>query len=166
MKKIFLFLAMAGMAAFTTGCSNDDDVDRDTISEVFERTVTFSGPNFSAVVPLNPTIFDSDVILVYRRTVDVDGFAVWQSIPRTIYFDNGGEIDYDFNFTLGDVQIFMQSNGLADLNNLPAYTQNQRFRIVIVPGYFANTIDTSDYNAVINALEQNGGNTHVQTIER
>lgn len=165
MKKIFLFLAVASAAVFT-GCSNDDNVgtyvDNDTYSEVFERNITFTGPNYSAVVPLTPAIYDSDVILVYRRAVDNTGVTVWQPIPRTIYFDNGGELDYDFNFTSGDVQIFMQNNNLVDLSTVPAYTQNQTFRIVIVPGYFSGTVDVNNYDAVIHALEGQGNEITIE----
>ncbi len=167
MKKIFLFLAMAGMAAFTTGCSNDDDIDRDTISEVFER----SGVNFQldpldgryfALVPLDPPIYNSDVILVYRRNVDGNAI-VWSPVPQTIFLGGTSEVNYDFNFTTNDVQLIL--DGTIDIGTAPEFRLNQTFRIVIVPGYFANTIDTSDYNAVMSALEQKGGDVHVKTIE-
>ncbi len=164
MKKIFLFLAMAGMAAFT-GCS-DDDPDNDTISQVIEITNVDFLPsnNFTIFYEFAGPTFDSDVVLVYRLD-NVDGFDVWQQIPRTIFLPGGGEVDYDFNFTANDVEIFMASNDLADLTALPELTQNQIFRIVRVPGYFANTLDTSDYNAVMSALQTNGG-ADIQTIEK
>ncbi|WP_129583100.1 hypothetical protein [Flavobacterium cyanobacteriorum] len=160
MKKIFLFFAFAGMAVFT-GCDNDDDVvytDNDTISQVIELTnVDFNaGNNFTIFYQFAPPTFDADVVLVYRL-VNVDGFDVWQQIPRTIYLNNGGEVDYDFNFTADDVEIFMQSNEFADLNALPGLTQNQIFRIVRVPGFFANTVNVNSYDAVIEALGQQGG---------
>lgn len=165
MKKIFLFLALAGTAFFTS-CSSDDNADFDTIAQVIETPpLDFNaGGDFANLVTFGGPIYDSDVVLVYRLA-RVNNFDVWQPLPRTIYFNNGGEIDYDFNFTSSDVEIFMQSNEFADLNALPAYTQNQIFRIVRVPGYFANTIDISDYNAVMNALESNGG-VDIKTIER
>jgi hypothetical protein len=165
MKKIFLLLAMAGTVAFT-GCNNDDDrPDKDTISPVIELdNVDFtSANNFTVFYEFGGEIFDADVVLVYRL-INVEGFDVWQQIPRTLYLDNGGEIDYDFNFTPNDVEIFMGANDLANLNALPGYTQDQIFRIVKVPGYFAGTVDVNNYDAVMSALESNGN--EVQVIER
>ncbi|MGV3461037.1 MAG: hypothetical protein ACO1N9_11365 [Flavobacterium sp.] len=165
MKKIFLFITVASTAFFAS-CSNDDDVntDYDTYPESFDITnVDFTaGNNYSYLVPLDPPIFNSDVVLVYRRTVD-DGFSVWQSIPRTLYLDAGDEIDYDFNFTADDVSIFMGSN--FDLALAPEFTQNQTFRIVLVPAFVAQNIDTDNYDAVMSALQdyKNGG---VPSIEQ
>ena len=63
-------------------------------------------------------------------------------------------MDYNFDFTRYDVSIFLDANfPLVDLSS--AWTQNQTFRIVIVPGYFSNRsatqVDLNDYDAVIQA---------------
>ena len=165
MKKIFLLLAFAGTAAFTS-CTSDDDGrvynDSDTISEVIETPpLTFNAAGeFSKVVEFNGPTYDSDVVLVYRLTTD-GNINVWQQIPRTIFLNTGGEVDYDFNFTEHDVRIFMLSNDLADLNNLPALTNNQVFRIVRVPGYFVNGVDVNNYDAVMSAITANGNEVPV-----
>lgn len=164
MKKIFLFLAVASTTFFTS-CNNDDDrPDNDTFPESFDVNVDFlAADNYSVLVPLNPPIINSDVVLVYRRTVK-DGYAVWQQIPRTIYFDDGAEIDYDFNFDSQSVELTMTREG-ADLSALPQYTLNQTFRIVLVPAFVAQNVDTDNYDAVMSAVQEynNGG---VPSIEK
>lgn len=161
MKKIFLFLAVAS-ASFFASCSSDDDaptyIDNDTYAESFEVTRDFTAGNgYSNVIILDPPIFNSDVVLVYRRTID-EGFAVWQQIPRTVYPTSGGEVDYDFNFDSETVKIFMLQEG-ADLSVLPQYTLNQTFKIVLVPAFVAQNVDTNNIDAVMSAVQEykNGG---------
>ena len=159
MKKIFLLLTV-GIISLTS-CNNDDDFvnttpvgDGDTIGETIDLTgvnLTFD-PNtgrYAIVYPFEPAIFDSDVVLVYRRTLD-DGFNVWQPIPRTLYFDNGDELDYDFNFSANDVLIYATGN--FDLGFAPGFTQNQQFRIVIVPSDFATDLSGVSYDEVARKL--------------
>lgn len=168
MKKIFLFLAVASIAFFTS-CNNDDDinnsyVDNDTYAESFDVNVDFLAPdNYSVLIPLDPPIFNSDVVLVYRRTTDNEGFAVWQQIPRTIFLPGDAEIDYDFNFDSETVQIFMTQEG-ADLSALPQYTLNQTFKIVLVPAFVAQNVDTNNIDAVMSAVHEynNGGVPSIQ----
>jgi hypothetical protein len=167
MKKILILLSTVGLLSLTGCNTNDDDFDNDTFSEVFElNDVDFTPDNngrYSVLVPLDPVIYDSDVILVYRSVVD-DGFVVWQPIPRTLYLDNGDEVDYDFNFTTDDLLLYMGST--YDLAATPQFTQNQVFRIVIVPGYFSSTVDTNNYDAVMSALSEKAGKqVEVQSIK-
>lgn len=169
MKKITLILALIGMVTLQS-CSNDDDVDRDTISEVFElRNVNFGadGNNtFSIYQALTPQIYASDVILIYRLAGTIDSSTpIWQQIPRTLYLPQG-ELDYDFDFSKEDFTIY--AGGTYDLTQTPSYLSNQTFRIVIVPGYFSEgkmaakkNIDYSDYNAVIKAFNINDSKVKV-----
>lgn len=158
MKKITLILAFIGMITLQ-GCSNNDTIDKDTYSEVFElRKINFGfvgGNSYSIYQTLNPQLFDSDVILIYRLSGIIGANTpIWQQIPRTLYLPQG-ELDYDFDFSKEDFTIYADGN--YPLNQTPSYLTSQTFRIVIVPGYFANKagakkIDYSDYNAVIKAL--------------
>lgn len=152
MKKIFLLFISLGLVTFT-GCSSDDDhvhQDNDTISEVFQIIVDFqqnADGEFSVVYPLNPSIYDSDMVLVYRRFGSFEGSTIWELIPRTIYLNDGNEVDYDFNFTAQDILLYMGAT--FDLNTAPEFTQNQTFRVVIIPGYDTTArVDFSDYNKV------------------
>jgi hypothetical protein len=158
MKKITLLLAFIGMIGLQSCTINDDDdvvVDNDTISEVLEVTTSFSNSNnFSRLVTINPPIYASDMILVYHLYDVLNGQDVWRLMPQTYYLSNGREIDYNFDFTRSDVSLFMDSN--FDLNTVPSLTQNQTFRIVIVPGSFSgrysNQVDFKDYQSTIKML--------------
>ena len=158
MKKIILLLAFSTILTLGS-CSNNDDVDTDTISEVFElRNINFGfDPNngYTIYQTLNPQIFASDVLLIYRLSGTIDSSTpIWQQIPRTLYLPQG-ELDYDFDFSKEDFTIY--AGGNYDLTLTPSYLTSQTFRIVIVPGYFSNKVgakklDYSDYNAVIKVL--------------
>ena len=171
MKKIFLLLSIVSVFGLT-GCNSDDDkTDFDTYPEVFDTQPLSFTPDqngrYSALVTLNPAILGTDVVSVYRRTTD-DGFTVWEPIPTTLYLPNGNaedlEIDYRFNFTTNDVQLYMQST--FDLATAPSYTQNQVFRIVLIPGYIAQNLDTNNYDAVMSAVKDaNNGAVTIKTIK-
>lgn len=164
MRKIFLLLSAIGTLIFTS-CGSDD-VGPDTYSEVFDVVDVDFAPEagtsrYTAVVELDPIIYSTDVILVYREIED-NGFVVWQPLPRTLYF-GADELDYDFNFRQQDVMLIMDAN--FDLAEVPEYTQNQVFRIVIVPGWMAQSLDTNDYNAVMSAMEQQNGPIEIKTLK-
>ena len=155
MKKILLLFTAVGFFSLT-GCNNDDDrVDNDTIAEVFEvDNVDFSSANLvnSITIPLNPTIFTSDVVLVYRLSGTDNGDDVWEPLPSTYNFTDGGTLQYYFDFSIRSVVVYLESN--FNTSNETGYTQNQVFRVVIVPGYFSKgtaKVDYKDYNAVMTA---------------
>ena len=157
MKKITLLIAFIGMITLQSCTVNEeqDNVDNDTIAEVFEVTRSFNtGNNFSTFVDLGTPIFASDMILVYHLYDVVGGQDVWRLMPQTYYLNDGGEVDYNFDFTRNDVSIFLGAN-FPLINLSSAWTQNQIFRIVIIPGYLSNRsavqVDFNDYDAVIQA---------------
>ena len=159
MKKFTLVLAFIGMITLGSCSTNNDDVDNDTISEVFElRNVNFgfdAQNGYNIYQTLNPQIRLDDVILIYRLSGTIDSSTpIWQQIPRTLYL-NEGELDYDFDFSREDFTIY--AGGTYDLSLTPNFLNNQTFRIVIIPGYFSNKmkgggVDLSDYKAVVKAL--------------
>lgn len=157
MKKIITLLAVVGMFSLQSCTTTTDTnyVDNDTISEVFEVTTSFNlTNNYSKTVLLNPPIFTSDVVLVYRLAGTYQGRDVWKLLPETHYFNDGTmDFGYDFDFTTNDVNIFMVGNDLLTVTD--QYRLNQVLRIVIVPGSFATSFDTSNYAAVISALNIN-----------
>lgn len=170
MKKIFLFLAVAS-TAFLSSCSSDDDVnngyvDNDTYAESFDVNVNLTldaTGRYSVLVPLDPAIYNSDVVLVYRRMIDNEGFTVWQPIPNTIFLGGVDEVNYDFNFTPNDVSLI--ADGTINLAANPQFTVNQTFRIVLVPAFVAQNVDTDNIEAVMSAVQEynNGG---VPSIEQ
>jgi hypothetical protein len=163
-----------------TGCSNDDDndVDRNTVAEVFQIRGSFDfdrdlGWFIQGV--LDPRIRESDNLLIYRLSgINETGKDVWQQIPRTYYLnadmDGDGyidELDYYFDFSVEDFMIY--AGGTYDLKYTPDLIRNQTFRIVIIPGEFYATrqkdsVDYSDYEAVIKYY--NIDDSKIKVIER
>jgi len=163
MKKILLLFTALG-ALTLSSCSNDDDVKSDTIGEVFEVNNVFftAAGNYSITVPLDPVIYNNDVVLVYRLTgSDAQGNDVWSITPNIVYND-AGEARYTSDFSINSVVIYLDSD--YDITLTPQLLQNQVFRIVIVPGSSngqaksAKVADYSDYNAVIKQYGINESN--------
>jgi hypothetical protein len=159
MKKITLVLAFIGTTMLnsctTENIIAEDIQDNDTVAEVFElRNVNFvsvGGGVYEIFRQLNPNILSSDQILIYRMSATVNSTTpIWQMIPRTIYFSNGDELDYDFDFSRVDFSI--TASGTYDLSTRPIYLNNQTFRIVIVPGYFSGRYDASNIYTVMNLI--------------
>src|SRR5699024_10966460 len=111
------------------------------LGQVFETTVSFNpGNNFSAIVdfPSNVEVYEADAVLVYllEEVVD-DNVDVWTPLPQTYFVDGFGTMIYSFNHTFLDVNVFLDGDFyLGDLS--PTFTQNQTFRIAVVPSEFAN----------------------------
>lgn len=156
MKKILLFLAFVGITGLT-GCEGPEGPQGPAgpEAEVFELLNVdfgFSNGGYNIYRTLNPNIYDSDNILIYRLSGTIDPQTpIWQPIPRTLFLPQG-EFDYDYDFSPEDFTIY--AGGDYDISTTPQYLENQTFRIVIIPGYFSNrgvSVDTSDYNAVIQA---------------
>jgi hypothetical protein len=153
MKRIITLFAIVGMIAFS-GCTTTDDLDSDTIAEVFElKNINFDYngiDGYTIYRTLNPQIFPSDVILIYRLTGTIDASTpIWQQIPRTLYTSQG-ELDYDFDFSKEDFTIY--AGGNYNLALTPQFLNNQTFRIVIVPASFSKTLNTNNYISVMKAL--------------
>ncbi len=166
MRKIVTLFAVIGLMAFSSCSNNDDDVDNDTISEVYEvSNVNFTSTNqYNPVIPLNPAIFESDMVLVYRLAGTDGGRDVWKLIPENYYLADGTlDFGFDYDFTISDVSIYMVGRDLGGVVN--SFRLNQIFRIVIIPGFVTtgtaksvNKADFSDYNEVIKRYNINGGN--------
>ncbi|SFI84816.1 hypothetical protein SAMN05421638_1168 [Kaistella treverensis] len=160
MKKYFL-VALLGIFSFgaLTSCTDrNDDVlvqDNDTYSVVLDINSTnfVKDANNQYTISRNFTspLFNTDVVLIYRKAgTGTDGSPVWQLIPRTIYLSNGRELDYDFDFTKNDIQIYADGN--YDVSTTPEYLNNQTFRVVLVPtssGMKNASVNYNDYYSVI-----------------
>jgi len=158
MKKLITLLAVIGMFAFQ-GCAGPEGPpgvpgQDGLIAEVFElKNVNFSynaTDGYNIYQKLTPTIYDSDVILIYRLAGTINSNTpIWQQIPRTLLLPQG-ELYYDFDFSKEDFTIF--AGGTFNLSTTPQYLNNQTFRIVILPGSFSASLNTSNYAAVMSAL--------------
>lgn len=158
MKKITLIVAFIGMITLQScSTSNDNNIDNDTISEVFEYTNVNFLPNDYSVVLIYPhSILSSDMVLVYRLSGSFQGEDIWKLLPETYYFDDGTlDLRYDFDFTRFDAELHLEGFDLAGVSN--GYKLNQIFRVVVVPGYFGKNskMNLNDYKAVIKVLNIN-----------
>jgi hypothetical protein len=158
MKRIYLLLAVVGLTTLSS-CDGDQGP-AGPESEVFElQNVNFQldqNNEYTIFQQLNPGIFNSDNILIYRLSGTINPQTpIWQLIPRTLFLTGafaGEELDYDFDFSAVDFTIY--AGGTYDLSETPQFIQNQTFRIVIIPGYFSKNpdLDFEDYNSVIKAF--------------
>ena len=146
-------------------CANDDDINTDTIGQTFEisnvdfiTTDGFQGV-VNVVVPSNIAVFESDVPLVFILdpvATAANGVDVFEPLPRSFFFNNGGFAQYRFNFIFDDatgifdLDLVLESDDFDALGN--DFTQNQIFRIVIVPSEFAETHNTDNLNTVLSEL--------------
>lgn len=104
--------------------------------------------------PSTIEVFESDLVLVYilfDQTEDNNGepVDVWRLLPQTLLVDQG-LLQYNFDHTFFDVNIFLEAD--FDLSLLlPGDTDNQVFRIAVVPGELASksNLDHSNIEAVM-----------------
>lgn len=156
MKKIILlFTAIIGLSSLQSCEVNDVRENQIFEAEVYEFPASFNNSQFSVIGNFSRNIYDSDHILIYRLYGKDGGADVWRLIPQTIYFTNGDNFDYNYDFTKRDFRIFLEGN--FDLNTLndnhwDSYIMRQIFRVVVVPGRFQYKMDFSDYDNTIKAL--------------
>jgi hypothetical protein len=134
------------------------------IGSVFEVEGDFTPGNDYTLFyefPSNFEIYDGDLVLVYILWEVSNGTDVWRLLPQTVVLDDG-VLQYNFDYTLGDVQIFLE--GTTDFGNLlPAETDDQIFRIAVLPAELAKnkSIDVTDFNAVAKSI-----NVNLNSIQR
>lgn len=156
MKKITLLLVFIGMISLQ-GCTIEDNsgyVDYDTYSQAFEVTRSFAPQNdFSSLVTFSQPIFASDVVLVYLLwDVENDGTPIWRLMPQTVQLFEG-DLQYNYDFTRFDVNLFLNSLDFPLTILGPEWTQNQTFRIVLVPAAFGGKLDYTNYESVMQNLK-------------
>jgi len=162
MKKLTSFLLLlAGITLFSCegpmgppGVPGQDGTS--LIGTVFEMQGDFRASNNYELYfdfPQNFEIYDTDVVLVYIlwEVANVNGNQtdVWRLLPQTVVL-NDGVLQYNFDYTVADVKIFLE--GSTDFNNLlPAETDNQIFRIAVLPADFMaqKSIDINDFNSLL-----------------
>jgi hypothetical protein len=152
MKRITLILAVIGMITLGS-CSSQDDVDNDTIAQVFEyENVDFLPNDYTVTLNYPYEIFTSDMVLVYRLSGSFGGDDVWKLLPETNYFDDGTlDYRYDYDFTVLNAQVNIEGFDLPGLSS--SVTQDQILRVVVIPAAFGKkaSVDFNDYNAVVKA---------------
>ena len=164
MKTITSLLLILGII-LTTSCEGpvgppgppgDDGLDAE-IGTVFEtNSINFnSGNEYSYLFqfPNNFTVYDGDVVLVYILWDVIDGADVWRLLPQTVVIEGDGVVQYNFDYTLDDVQIFMEWT-TSEL--LPAETDNQIFRIAVLPAAFMQdkSVDVTNFDSVMKSMNK------------
>ncbi len=131
------------------------------VGQSFERVIDFSTDNDyqeTLEIPIDIELLESDMVLVYRLVDVVDDFDVWKLLPETVFTDNGGFFQYDFEHNFDFVTIFIDAPSTFNFNDLlPSDTDGQTFRIVILPVDFINSINLNlnDFNSVMNYVKLN-----------
>ncbi|WP_026968623.1 hypothetical protein [Algoriphagus terrigena] len=161
MNKIYSMLALIGLIAFQA-CEGPEgpigppgpegEPGINIVSEVFEVDADFNAENgYAAIFDFDPAIVESDVVLAFIEWEKSGESSVWRALPQTYFFEQGVLI-YNHDFTSTDFRLFL--DGPLDYSQLSAdWTQDQTFRIVIVPGDFAGArIDFTNYEAVTEML--------------
>ncbi len=137
------------------------------LGTVFEVTGTFNEANQYTLYYAFPNdfqVYNGDAVMVYILWDVVDGLDVWRALPQTIFLESGA-FQYNFDYTTGDVQIFIDgeldpaSLGIGDL-------VDQTFRIAVIPAdlYKNKSIDLADYNEVTSAMLVWGGKINQVTL--
>ena len=148
MKKITYFLF--ALTILLTACEGDQGppgLNGET-APAFEVTRSFNAPNYEANVAFGFDVYPDEVVLVYIlwETLD-DGTQIWRQMPQTVIFEDGNDLVYNFDFTQFDVLLFLDGSNLDILDSV--WTQNQRFRIIVIPTTNYNRADYSDIETVM-----------------
>jgi len=122
-------------------------------SSAFEIVIDFNTANdFEYIEAYGFNVLPSDVTLVYILWDTQNGQDIWRLMPQTVYFDDDTNLVYNFDFTQDDVRFFL--DGTTDFSTLDdVWTQDQVFRVVVVPADNVDGIDVSDINAVMNLID-------------
>ncbi|HLR32064.1 MAG TPA: collagen-like protein [Fodinibius sp.] len=102
-------------------------------------------------------VLESDIVMVYwlYEGINENEIDVWQQLPASVFFDDGGEMQYSFDHTVDDVQLFL--TGDINLDTLgPGYTKTQYFRVAILPVDYvkAKNINMSNMQEVMRAVDK------------
>lgn len=131
------------------------------IGNVFDVVVDFTpGNGYSNLIvfPNNIEVFESDVVMVYlleEQISDPSGpIDVWTPLPQPFFVNNGLQVVYNFNYTFLDVNLFLDGNVNLDALG-PGFTQDQVFRIAVIPAEFLETFDVNiaNYDELMSALQ-------------
>lgn len=103
-------------------------------------------------------VLETDIVLIYRLDAigqldDGSDVDEWSMLPQN-FFTEDGTIQYVFNHTFVDTEIFIDGNfDLSDLDN--DFTTDQIFRIAIIPAdfYESANFDSSNLGSLMNSLD-------------
>ena len=163
MKRIITLFSIIGLLAFS-GCEGPEGIpgqdgltaDAFEIKNVNLGRVTDNQYSISStfLYEIGGDLFNDETILVYRLTGTINSTTpIWQLIPRTIYHDDGNELDYDYDFS--KVDFVISARGTYNLVNKPSFINNHTLRIVIIPSNLLSKVNKEDYFSVMKSLNLN-----------
>ncbi len=134
------------------GAPGEDGIN--ILGQIFEVVVDFNSNNdfsFLVDIPNEIEVFDTDVVIAYILIDVIDGVDVWEPLPQTLFFDEGILL-YGFNHTFQDVLFFL--DGTVYLDDLhPDLTQDQVFRVAVLPADAAQDMDLNNFESIMNSLQ-------------
>lgn len=117
-------------------------------AEAFEIVLDFEAENFYEFIePYGFPVAQSSVTLVYISWSVENGQDIWRPLPKTVIFEDGNDLVYNYDFTQNDVRFFLEGSDLDGLGS--EWTQAQVFRVVVLPTLNAGRVDLSDLDAVM-----------------
>lgn len=156
------YLTISALFLFALGTVVSCTTDREIVQEVPTpvdypqvydlKGINFTNANNSYRQSFTKPMLDQDFVLIFRKEGSLNnGKPIWGAIPKTIYLANNQEVNYDFDYSVNDFTIYVEST--YDIVTTPEYSQNQTFRVVLVPAEFgkgANTdLSKMSYDEVI-----------------
>lgn len=127
-------------------------------ASVFEFQGDFTPGNGYSILkpfPSNVEIYESDVVLVYLLWETDDGLDVWRLMPQTVFIreqDVYGEVLYNYDYTYENFRVFLEFT-INEEDLLPSETDDQWFRVAVVPAEFAKNNDLTDFNALLKSSD-------------
>lgn len=128
------------------------------VSQAFEIELNFNAAeNYEFTEPYGFEVLPSDVTLVFILWEEDNGTEIWRILPQGVEFSDGSLV-YNYDFTQVDVRFFL--DGTTDFNALdPIWTQNQIFRVVVVPADNVGRQNQTDLEAIMEIY-------NIQTFEK
>lgn len=169
MKTIIRVLVLFTVVLFSS-CSDEGDVNNnyDLLGTVFETTGSFSASNAYKLYfqfPNDVVVYDGDVVMVYILWGQTDtNEDIWRPLPQSVFLIDGS-FQYNFDYTLNDVQIYLEAN--FDKGTLePGDLENQTFRIAVIPAelYQNKSVDIQDFNSVMQISRLSGKSLQLKTL--
>ncbi len=120
------------------------------VAQAFEIAVDFTpNNNYEIVENYGFEVYPTDVTLVYIEWETDSGNSIWRLLPQIVEFPEG-QLQYNYDFTQQDVRLFL--DGTIDLDLLGnEWTQNQLFRVVVIPADNVGEINVNNFNDVLKA---------------
>ncbi len=119
------------------------------VANAFEIEIDFTADNnYEFIEPYDFDLYSFDMTLVYILWETDNGNDIWRLLPQSTTFVNDTTLIYNYDFTRDDVRFFL--DGTTDFGTLDTtWTENQIFRVVVVPADNVDGINYSDINNVI-----------------